>query len=60
MNRGATNDAAVCARMTVRLDIADDHLLATALDEPSVIRALNGRKTIKAIVRAPRLVSLVV
>ncbi|HEX4402094.1 MAG TPA: leucine--tRNA ligase [Galbitalea sp.] len=49
----------VRGRIAVRPDITEDELLATALLEPSVVKALNGRTILNSIVHAPRLVSLV-
>ncbi|MCB0916429.1 MAG: leucine--tRNA ligase [Actinobacteria bacterium] len=49
----------VKARLTVSPDISADELEALALADESVLRALDGRPVVRAIVRPPKLVNLV-
>ncbi|MDQ6686396.1 MAG: leucine--tRNA ligase [Actinomycetota bacterium] len=48
------------AKLEVSPDIAEDELRAAALADPAVQRAVDGREVRKIIVRAPKLVNLVV
>ncbi|HYH34797.1 MAG TPA: leucine--tRNA ligase [Nocardioides sp.] len=50
----------VRARLAVSPDVSEADLEAAALDDPAVQRALDGRPVRKVIVRAPKLVNLVV
>ncbi|MDP3967870.1 MAG: leucine--tRNA ligase [Nocardioides sp.] len=50
----------VKARLDVAPDISDVDLEAVALADPAVVRALDGKEIRKVIVRAPKLVNLVV
>lgn len=50
----------VKARLEVAPDVSDADLEAAALADPAVVRALEGRELRKVIVRAPKLVNLVV
>ena len=50
----------VRATMDVSPDATDDELTERALAEPKVQRAIDGREVRKVIVRAPKLVNLVV
>ncbi len=50
----------VKARLEVAPDVADDDLEAAALADPAVQRAMDGRPVRKVIVRAPKLVNVVV
>lgn len=50
----------VRARLEVPPTISDAELEALALADPAVVRSLDGREVRKAIVRAPKLVNLVV
>ncbi|MDQ6934558.1 MAG: leucine--tRNA ligase [Actinomycetota bacterium] len=48
------------AKLEVSPDIAEDELRAAALADPAVQRAVDGREVRKVIVRAPKLINLVV
>ena len=50
----------VRARLEVSPEISEADLEAAALADPGVVRALDGRAVRKVIVRAPKLVNLVV
>jgi leucyl-tRNA synthetase len=50
----------VRARLEVAPDISETDLEAAALADPAVVRALDGATVRKVIVRAPKLVNLVV
>ena len=50
----------VRGKIEVSPDISDDELTALALAEPNVVRSIDGREIRKVIVRAPKLVSIVV
>ncbi|WP_278234838.1 leucine--tRNA ligase [Isoptericola sp. AK164] len=50
----------VRGRVEVSPDISDDDLTAAALAEPNVMRAIDGAEIRKVIVRAPKLVNVVV
>jgi leucyl-tRNA synthetase len=50
----------VRARLEVPPGISEDELEAAALADPGVVRAVDGRTVRKVIVRAPKLVNLVV
>jgi leucyl-tRNA synthetase len=50
----------VRGRLQVPPDIGEDELRSRALAEESVVRALAGREVTKVIIRAPKLVSIVV
>ena len=50
----------VRGKLEVAPDIADDALEALALAEPNVVRTIDGRDVRKVIVKAPKLVSIVV
>src|SRR5690606_37842339 len=50
----------VRARLEVSPDISDADLEAAALAEPALVRFLDGREVRKVIVRAPKLVNVVV
>ncbi len=50
----------VRAKIDVSPDISDDELQALALAEPNVVRSIDGREIRKVIVKAPKLVSIVV
>ncbi|MBC7632405.1 MAG: leucine--tRNA ligase [Flavobacterium sp.] len=50
----------VRGKIEVSPDISDDDLTALALAEPNVVRTIDGRDIRKVIVRAPKLVSIVV
>ncbi|WP_235508948.1 leucine--tRNA ligase [Aeromicrobium sp. Root236] len=50
----------VRGKLEVSPDITDDELTALALAEPNVVRSIDGREVRKVIVRAPKLVSIVV
>jgi leucyl-tRNA synthetase len=50
----------VRARLEVVPDISDADLEALALAEPDVVRAIDGAEVRKVIVRAPKLVNVVV
>ncbi|KAJ1684120.1 hypothetical protein LUZ63_020689 [Rhynchospora breviuscula] len=50
----------VKARLEVAPDVSEDDLRDAALADPDVVRALDGREPRKVIVRAPKLVNLVV
>jgi len=50
----------VKARLEVAPDISEDDLEALALADPSVVAAIEGREVRKVIVRAPKLVNIVV
>jgi len=50
----------VRGRLQVPPDISEDELRSRALSEESVVRALAGREVAKVIIRAPKLVSVVV
>ncbi len=50
----------VRGRLQVAPDISESELQAAALTEPGVLRAIDGREIRKVIVRAPKLVSVVV
>ena len=50
----------VRGKLEVAPDIADDALQAVALAEPNVVRTIDGRPIRKVIVKAPKLVSIVV
>ncbi|WP_293787357.1 leucine--tRNA ligase, partial [uncultured Aeromicrobium sp.] len=46
--------------LQVSPDVSDDELTALALAEPNVVRTIDGREIRKVIVRAPKLVNVVV
>ncbi|MCW2752317.1 MAG: leucine--tRNA ligase, partial [Aeromicrobium sp.] len=50
----------VRGKLEVSPDISDADLTALALAEPNVVRSIDGREIRKVIVRAPKLVSIVV
>lgn len=50
----------VRGKLEVSPDVSDDELTALALAEPNVVRSIDGREIRKVIVKAPRLVSIVV
>ncbi|MET0952183.1 MAG: leucine--tRNA ligase, partial [Aeromicrobium sp.] len=50
----------VRGKLEVSPDISDEELTALALAEPNVVRSIDGREIRKVIVRAPKLVSIVV
>jgi leucyl-tRNA synthetase len=50
----------VRGKLEVSPDVSDEELTALALAEPNVVRTINGREVRKVIVRAPKLVSIVV
>ena len=50
----------VRGKLEVSPDISDDELTALALAEPNVVRTIDGREIRKVIVRAPKLVSIVI
>jgi leucyl-tRNA synthetase len=50
----------VRARLEVSPDITEAELEALALADPAVVRAVDGREIRKVIVRAPKLVNVVV
>jgi leucyl-tRNA synthetase len=50
----------VRGKLEVSPDISDDELTALALAEPNVVRSIDGREVRKVIVKAPKLVSIVV
>ncbi len=50
----------VRARLEVSPDVSAADLEAMALSDPDVVRALDGREVRKVIVRAPKLVNVVV
>jgi len=50
----------VRGKIEVSPEITDDELTALALAEPNVVRSIDGREVRKVIVRAPKLVSIVV
>ncbi len=50
----------VKARLDVSPDISDADLEALALADPAVVNAVDGREIRKVIVRAPKLVNIVV
>jgi len=50
----------VRGKLQVSPDIGDDELTELALAEPNVMRSIDGREIRKVIVRAPKLVSIVV
>nr|WP_255499407.1 leucine--tRNA ligase [Aeromicrobium senzhongii] len=50
----------VRGKLEVPADISDEDLTALALAEPNVVRTIDGREIRKVIVRAPKLVSVVV
>ncbi|GAA2077813.1 leucine--tRNA ligase [Aeromicrobium tamlense] len=50
----------VRGKLEVAADISDEDLTALALAEPNVVRTIDGREIRKVIVRAPKLVSIVV
>jgi leucyl-tRNA synthetase len=50
----------VRGKIEVSPDIGDDELEALALAEPNVVRTIDGRPVRKVIVKAPKLVSIVV
>ena len=50
----------VRGKLEVSPDISDEDLQALALAEPNVVRSIEGREVRKVIVRAPKLVSIVV
>ena len=50
----------VRARLEVPPDIADADLEALAMADPAVVRAIDGPEVRKVIVRAPKLVNIVV
>ena len=50
----------VRARLEVAPDITDADLEALALADPDVVRAIDGAEVRKVIVRAPKLVNVVV
>ncbi|MDF2808774.1 MAG: leucine--tRNA ligase [Cellulosimicrobium sp.] len=50
----------VRARLEVPPSISEEDLTAAALSEPNVVRAIDGAEVRKVIVRAPKLVNIVV
>ncbi len=50
----------VRGKLEVSPEISDEELTALALAEPNVVRSIDGREVRKVIVRAPKLVSIVV
>jgi leucyl-tRNA synthetase len=50
----------VRGKIEVSPDVSDDELTALALAEPNVVRSIDGREVRKVIVKAPKLVSIVV
>ncbi|MCD9197312.1 leucine--tRNA ligase [Aeromicrobium wangtongii] len=50
----------VRGKLEVSPDISDDELTALALAEPNVVKTIDGREIRKVIVKAPKLVSIVV
>ncbi|GAA3510934.1 leucine--tRNA ligase [Aeromicrobium panaciterrae] len=50
----------VRGKLEVSPDISDEELQALALAEPNVVKSIDGREVRKVIVRAPKLVSIVV
>ncbi|MEO6606462.1 MAG: class I tRNA ligase family protein, partial [Aeromicrobium sp.] len=50
----------VRGKLEVSPDISDEELQALALAEPNVVKSIDGREVRKIIVRAPKLVSIVV
>jgi leucyl-tRNA synthetase len=50
----------VRGKLEVSPDISDDDLTALALAEPNVVKTIDGREVRKVIVKAPKLVSIVV
>jgi leucyl-tRNA synthetase len=50
----------VRGKIEVSPDISDEDLQALALAEPNVVKSIDGREVRKIIVRAPKLVSIVV
>ncbi len=50
----------VKARLEVAPDVSDDDLEAAALADPDVVRTIDGREVRRVIVRAPKLVNIVV
>ncbi len=50
----------VRGKLEVSPDISDEDLQALALAEPNVVKSIDGREVRKIIVRAPKLVSIVV
>jgi leucyl-tRNA synthetase len=50
----------VRGKLEVSPDISDEDLTALALAEPNVVRSIDGREIRKVIVRAPKLISIVV
>jgi leucyl-tRNA synthetase len=50
----------VKARLQVAPDVSDADLEAAALADPDVVRAIDGREVRRVIVRAPKLVNIVV
>ncbi|WP_243697166.1 leucine--tRNA ligase [Aeromicrobium phragmitis] len=50
----------VRGKLQVSPDVSDDELTALALAEPNVVRTIDGREIRKVIVRAPKLVNVVV
>nr|MCW2727104.1 leucine--tRNA ligase [Aeromicrobium sp.] len=50
----------VRGKIEVSPDVSDDELTALALAEPNVVKSIDGREIRKVIVRAPKLVSIVV
>ncbi|MBD8605722.1 leucine--tRNA ligase [Aeromicrobium sp. CFBP 8757] len=50
----------VRGKLEVSPDVTDDELTALALAEPNVVRSIDGREIRKVIVKAPKLVSIVV
>ncbi len=50
----------VRGRLEVSVDVSDEELTALALAEPNVVKAIDGRPVRKVIVKAPKLVSIVV
>ena len=50
----------VKARLEVAPDVSDADLEAAALADPDVVRAIDGREVRRVIVRAPKLVNIVV
>ena len=50
----------VRSRLEVAPDVSEDDLRTAALSDPDVVRALDGREVRTVIVRAPKLVNIVV
>ena len=50
----------VRGKLEVSPDVSDEELTALALAEPNVVRSIDGREIRKVVVRAPKLVSIVV